>query len=168
MDEREDAGASHGKERHRFRKAVDRGAPLLVEQKEDGGNERSRVADTDPPDKVDNREAPADGYVDAPDANALHDQVADGDIHYAKNAERNQEADVPAERRPARKNDRADFIRYGSISMPRSEHGREPADFWRIEWRLPGAHAFSNSGFGLRTAARYVVRGRVFSSPRIE
>ena len=56
---------------HRFGKPIDRSAPLLVEQEENRGNKRSRVADTDPPDKVDDREAPADGYVDAPNSDAF-------------------------------------------------------------------------------------------------
>src|SRR5580704_9763660 len=125
------------------------------------------MADTDPPDKVDDGETPADGDVDAPDADALHDQPADGDVHHAKDAERQQEADVPPNRSRAGKNDCADFVCDGAVGMPRSEHRREAANLRRIEWRLAGAHAFSSSGFGLRTAARYVVRGRVFSSPRI-
>src|SRR5882757_8616669 len=52
MDERENTGASNGKQRHRFRKTVDGGAPLLVQQEQNGGNQRTGVADTDPPDEV--------------------------------------------------------------------------------------------------------------------
>src|SRR5271170_8080325 len=167
MNQREKAGAGHGEERHSFRKTVDRCAPLLIEQKENGGNQSSGVADTDPPDEVDDRKAPADGNVDAPDADALHDQVADGDVQHAKNAEGKKETRVPAERSGPRQNDRADFVGDRGIGMPRAQNRRQAADFWRIDWRLAGAHAFSTSGFVLRTAARYVVRGRVFSSPRI-
>ena len=71
MDERENAGASHGEQCHRFGKTIDRSAPLLIQQEENRGDQRSRVADTDPPDKVDDREAPADGDVDAPNSDAL-------------------------------------------------------------------------------------------------
>src|ERR1700722_15871208 len=51
VDERKNSSAGHGEERHGFREAVDGSAPLLIEQKENGGNQRAGVADTDPPDK---------------------------------------------------------------------------------------------------------------------
>src|SRR5579872_333948 len=168
MNERKDTGASHGEKCHRLGKPIDGSAPLLVEQKENGGNKCTGVADTDPPHEIDDGEAPADGNVDAPDTHALQDQVADGDVHHAKNAECNQKADVPAKRSGPRQNYSADLVRDRAIRMPRTKYRRQAADLGRIDWRIAGAHAFSNSGFGLRTAARYVVRGRVLSSPRIE
>ena len=61
----------HCKKGHRFRESVDRGAPLLIEQKENGGNERACVPDTDPPNEIDDREAPSDGDVNAPNADAF-------------------------------------------------------------------------------------------------
>ena len=67
---REHAGAGHGEQRHRLGKAVDRVAPALLEQQQNRRNQRAGVADTDPPDEVDDGEAPADRNVDAPDADA--------------------------------------------------------------------------------------------------
>ena len=48
-----------------------------MQQQQDGGDQRAGVADADPPDEVDDREAPADRDVDAPDADADDEQVGD-------------------------------------------------------------------------------------------
>ncbi len=76
VEHRIQAGAGDGEERHRLGEAVDRGAPLLAQQQQDGGDQRAGVADADPPDEVDDVEAPADGDVDAPDADAPEEQVS--------------------------------------------------------------------------------------------
>src|SRR6267142_221342 len=131
-------------------------------------DQRAGVTNTDPPHEIDDRKTPADGDVDAPDADALDDEPADGDGHQAHKAEGNRKSDKPAERRWAGQYNRADLVRDRPVGIPRSDYRGQPADFRRIERWLPGAHADSNSGFGLRTAARYVVRGRAFSPPRSE
>src|SRR6267378_2303164 len=154
VNEREHTRASHGEKRHGFRKTVDGGAPLLIQQKQNRGDERAGVADTDPPDEIDDSKSPADGDVDAPDAGAFDDQPADGDGHHAHEAEGNQKSDVPAERGWTRQNNCTDLVRDRAVGVPRADHRRQAADFGRIERWLPGAHADSNSGFGLRTAAR--------------
>ena len=108
MQKRENAGASHGEKRHSFGEAVDGCAPLLIEQKENGGDQRAGVADTDPPDEVDDGEAPADGDVDAPDADALDDQPADGDgIRTPSRLKAIEQTDEPAQRGRPRENDRS-------------------------------------------------------------
>ena len=70
VEQREHAGAGDGEERHRLGEAVDRRAPLLAQQQQDRRDQRAGVADADPPDEVDDVEAPADRDVDAPDADA--------------------------------------------------------------------------------------------------
>ena len=75
VKQREHAGASHREQRHGFSEAVDRIAPRLPQQQKNGGDQRAGVADTDPPDEVDDGESPADGNVDAPDADALGEQL---------------------------------------------------------------------------------------------
>src|SRR4030088_3518823 len=107
-----------------------------------------------PPHEIDDGKAPADGDVDAPDADALDDEPADGDGQHAHEAEGNQKPDIPAERRWTRQNDRTDLVCDRPVGIPRPDHRGQPANLGRIERRLPGAHADSNSGFGLRTAAR--------------
>src|SRR5437660_8941042 len=84
MDQREQTSLHHGKDGHGFGKTVDGGTPTLLEEKKDSGDQSSRVANTDPPHKVDDGEAPADGNIDAPDAGAPHQQVADGRLQNAK------------------------------------------------------------------------------------
>jgi hypothetical protein len=54
------------KQRHGFGETVDRIAPRLIQQQQNRRDQRSGVADTDPPDEVDDREAPADRNVDTP------------------------------------------------------------------------------------------------------
>jgi hypothetical protein len=68
VDRGKNAGAATANKRHGFGETVDGVAPRLPKQKKDGGDQCAGVADTDPPDEVDDGEAPADGDVDAPDA----------------------------------------------------------------------------------------------------
>ena len=65
------------KMRHRLGEAVDRRPPLLVQQQQDGRDQRAGVADADPPHEVGDGEAPGHRDVDAPDADALDEQVDD-------------------------------------------------------------------------------------------
>ncbi len=75
MDQREDSRAGHRKERHGLGESVDRGSPLLSHQQQNGRDESAGVPNADPPDEVDDRESPADGNVQAPDARALEEQL---------------------------------------------------------------------------------------------
>ena len=52
--------ADDGEDRHRLRGAVDRRAPLLAEQEENGGDQRAGVTDTDPQDEVRDVPGPED------------------------------------------------------------------------------------------------------------
>ena len=70
VQQREEPGLDDREERHRLGEAVDAGAPRLLEEQQDGGDERPGVADPDPPDEVDDPEGPADRDVVAPDADA--------------------------------------------------------------------------------------------------
>ena len=60
VDAREDERADDGEDRHRLGEAVDRRAPLLAEEEEDGADQRAGVADTDPPDEVRDVPGPVD------------------------------------------------------------------------------------------------------------
>ena len=78
-------------------KRLMRGAPLLLEQQQDGGDQRAGVADTDPPDEVDDVEGPADRDVVAPDADALGQRVGRGrSTSRPSSAEGDGEAGPPA------------------------------------------------------------------------
>ena len=114
------AGARHGKKRHRFGEPVDGSAPLLPQQQQNGGNQRAGVTNSDPPDEIDDRKAPADRDIDAPDAHALHQQVRHAIKFSSINrAERDGEAENPARGRAASQHNRADLVRYRSKRMPR-------------------------------------------------
>ena len=68
MDQGNMPAPCHCEQRHRLSKPVDRIAPLLSEQKQDGGNQGPGVANADPPDEIDDGKAPADRDVDSPNA----------------------------------------------------------------------------------------------------
>src|SRR6202011_755258 len=168
VNQRKQTSASYREERHGFRETVDGGAPLLIEQIKNGGNQRAGVADTDPPHEIDDGEAPTDGNVDGPDSDAFNDQPADGDGQHAQHGKCDCEACEPTQSCGTGQNRGADLLGYGLIGMT----GSEDWNLRRIDGRLRDAHTFSveddKSGFGLRTAARWVVRGRALSSPRVE
>ena len=75
VHQRKNAGATDGRQRHRFGEPVDRCAPRLLEEQQDGRDQRTGVADADPPDEVRDVERPADRLVIAPDADALDHEV---------------------------------------------------------------------------------------------
>ena len=85
-----------------------------------------------------------------------------------------QEAEIPAHRRPLREDDRADLVGDGSEGVARRDDvARAHPDVGARERILVDvavlvSHQSPSSGFTFRTAARYVVRGRVFSSASSE
>ena len=84
---------------------------FCLQQQQDRRDQRAGVADADPPDEVDDVEAPADRDVDAPDADALDEQVGRATRAAASSAANAmREAEQPAERRPPRQDDRADLV----------------------------------------------------------
>ena len=186
VQQREHRRARDREERHRFREPVDRGAPLLAEQQQDGGDQRPGVADTNPPDEVDDVERPADRDVVAPDADAREQQLDDRDVQDHQEHERDREAHEPADRRAVRQDDSADLVGDGTEGVPGRDdvgrareqcfaRGRRAARVRRslqrkLRLRHPrpspsvAACGGSSSMFGFRTSARYVVRGRLLSS----
>ena len=99
VDAREHQGAHDREDRHRFRGAVDRRAPLLAEEEEDRGDQRAGVADADPEHEVRDVPRPADGNVETPDADALPEQPRHGHAEQAEERERRKEKHPPADRR---------------------------------------------------------------------
>ena len=99
VQQREHRRAGDGEQRHRLGEAVDRRAPLLAEQQQNRRDQRAGVADADPPDEVDDVEGPADGDVVAPDADAGHQQVADG--HVQDHQQRRRRCRTPGTSRSA-------------------------------------------------------------------
>lgn len=95
MDERKDAGAHDGEQRHRLGRAIDRRTPFLQEKKQDGGNQRASVPDSDPEDKVGDVKRPADGSVQTPGADTGGNLVGDGDKAKQERCRRNAESAPP-------------------------------------------------------------------------
>src|SRR5207342_1626548 len=108
VNQREQARAHDGEDRHAFGEAVDGGAPALLQEQQDRGDQRAGVADADPPDEVDDREAPADRDVDAPDPRALDQQPGHGHAQPAHDHEADGDDDEPGQRRVAAEDDVAD------------------------------------------------------------
>src|SRR5438309_1994380 len=88
------------------------------------------MADTDPPHEVDDREAPADRYVDAPNARAFDHQVPDGKKHHHRQHERDAEANEPTGRGRPLQHDGADLVGHGPEGVTGFDHrGSSVRDF---------------------------------------
>src|SRR5258708_4210702 len=94
----EHARLRDGEESHRLGKAVDRRAPLLVQEQKNRGDQRAGVPDPDPPDEIDDVEAPGHGNVDAPDPDPAGEEVADRAQKEHPEEERHEQADPPEAR----------------------------------------------------------------------
>src|SRR5712692_4380385 len=82
------------------------------------------MPDTDPPHEVDDREAPADGDVDAPDASSFDKQVAEREQQHHGHEEAGSETDDPPERRRTCQHDGADLVGNRAERIPRLDDGR--------------------------------------------
>src|SRR5215813_13761014 len=71
------AGTGDGKQRHRLCKAIDGVAPRLPQEKKNGGNQSSRVPDSNPPHEIDNGKPPAHRDVHTPDTASAEKEIAD-------------------------------------------------------------------------------------------
>ena len=105
--------AGDGKQRHGLGETVDACPPGLVQQEQDCRNQRASVPDSDPPHEVDNRKAPADRNIDAPNTCTNGDKIDDGVEHHHRNQKRDAKAQPPARRGTSREYDRADFVSDG-------------------------------------------------------
>ena len=165
VDQREDAGAGDGEERHRFGEPVDRRAPVLLEQQQDRRDERAGVADADPPDEVDDREPPADRDVDAPDPGAFEEQPGDRHQQHHRQHEADEEAEEPAVRMAPRQDDRGDLL------GDRAERVSRRDDRRRARMRVSGPSVFRRRvpgcrfELGIRVPQRREIRR---PRPRIE
>jgi hypothetical protein len=110
VEDRIHTGLGHGEKRHRFGEAVDRSTPALSQQKQDRGDQCSCVTDTDPPDEVENVDAPGDGNVDAPQSDTDEQQVRHRQQHQLKQRKRDRKAEEPRQRRLSFQDDRADLV----------------------------------------------------------
>src|SRR5437763_3978803 len=77
------------------------------------------MADTDPPNKVDDGESPADGDVHAPDAHAFVEQPADGQQKPLQNHKADEHAQNPTTLDRPLQNDSADLLVQRGKGMPR-------------------------------------------------
>jgi len=99
VDDRKERGAGHGEDRHRLGETADRIPPALFEEQQNGRDQRTGVADTDPPDEVDDREAPRDRHRNGPDADAHQEQPKYRHQQYGGSTAGDCEQGKPAERR---------------------------------------------------------------------
>src|SRR6266567_3071596 len=81
------------------------------------------MADADPPDKVDDGEAPSDGDGDAPDADAFEEEVSDGEQHHHGEHEGDAEAKEPSVGGGTGQHDGADLFRDRTESVPGFDDG---------------------------------------------
>src|SRR6202161_3383432 len=110
MQNREHRRAHYRENSSGFCEAVDGVAPRLVEQKQNSRNQRAGVADTDPPDEVNDRESPADRDVQSPDTDALKQKVGNADQQPLQNQEEDRKPENPANGRRPTQDDSADLV----------------------------------------------------------
>ena len=141
MQERKQARAGHGEERHRLGESVDRRPPVLLEQEEDRRDQGAGVADADPPDEVDDREAPHHRDVDPPDADAVVKQH--GDRHEQEQRERRADAHAqkPAPVVGPHQHERTDLVGHRGIGVLRPQDRRGRPRIGRF--RIGGSHRAS-------------------------
>src|SRR5882724_7799077 len=111
MEYRKKTGARDREQGHGFGETVDGVAPGLAEQEEDGGDQSSGVADSDPPDEVDDGESPSDGDIYAPNSNSANEEIADGVEQAHGDQEGEAEPNEPSVGRGASEHDGADLVR---------------------------------------------------------
>src|SRR5579862_8447111 len=95
-------------------------------------NQRSGVADSNPPHKVCDREAPRNRNVHSPDAHALDQQVTDRDQQHHQECERNRKADQPSRVAVPAQDDGANLVGDRSVGMV-------GPDQWRVRRGLSRA-----------------------------
>ena len=153
MNDRNQSRDRDRKQRHGLGEAVDRAAPSLAGQQQHCRDQRAGIADADPPHVVGDSDAPHDGGVDAPDADAAVKQPAD-------------RAGEPEDEREACQQRRAttSFLRVASRRLGDGLRdldiagalGRNPAMRRQVAW--PRARRscalLGKPGAGLRTSAR--------------
>ena len=160
VQQRKQRRAGHGKQRHRFGKPIDRRAPLLPQQQQDGRDQRACVADADPPHEVDDGKSPGDRHIDSPNADATQEQHPDRPEQQHHQRERQAKSHVPAQRRSPREHDRADLVSHRTIRVIAAQELGALSRGLRCMVR-GWAHASiqlwrwsSIAGLGLRNAAR--------------
>ena len=91
VQQREEPRLHHREERHRLGEAVHRRPPLLLEEHQDGGDERARVAKANPPHEVDDAERPRHRDVVAPRPDSPHQRHRDGQREEPRASQRQEE-----------------------------------------------------------------------------
>jgi hypothetical protein len=122
VNDREDSGAGHGEDGHGLGKAADGVAPSLLEEQQNGRDQRAGVADADPPDEIDNRKAPGHGLRDGPDADALEEQPGQRHHEHSCAAASKSEESKPAHGRVRREHDAHDLLGDGPEGLARRDH----------------------------------------------
>ena len=161
MDDGEHASLRHGEDGHRLGKAVDGCAPFLAEEQEDGRDQRSGVANADPPDEVDDSETPGDGVVEPPNAGAAIKQHAQRSDQHQCQQRGEAYGPQPSLGRSPFQDNVIDLVTYRCIGVSRLDDW----NFYRFSRH--DVYASSSLGLGLLSLARYEVRGRTPVSPNI-
>ena len=119
VDSRKRTRASNSKNGHRFGKPIDTGSPMLSKQKENGGNQRTGMANADPKHKVHDRPRPEHRSVVAPDPHAFRNEIPDQAEEHQSQRRRNSEGHVPSHGRLWAFGNLADALRNLPITMVR-------------------------------------------------
>src|SRR6266536_442765 len=99
MNAWENRGANDRKKCHRFRGAVNRSAPFLVEQKQDGRDQCASVSDTNPKNEVRDVPGPANRMIQSPGADAGGNLVTEAKKTERRHARSDRKNHPPPPRR---------------------------------------------------------------------
>ena len=156
MNQGKEASLHDGKNRHGLGKTVDRCTPRLLKQQQNGGNQRAGVADTDPPNKINDGEAPSDRDGHAPNTHAFDKQIADRSLQHTKKSHGNGNDQYPEDRGVLSEHYPGKAVRNGAEGLARADDRRP----YTLGGRMSGAaisYVFSvpdaSLGLGFRTAA---------------
>ena len=132
MKHGKDTGASHSEERHRLSEAIDGLAPRLVQQEQNCRDQRPGMADTDPPDEIDDVESPSNRNVDTPDSDTPSQQVNQRKQQRHRSYETHTEQQEPLNRRLAVEHDSADLFRQRPVIVTGADDRRRVYGFGRF------------------------------------
>src|SRR5207244_4604905 len=95
------------------------------------------VADSNPPNKVDDRESPANRDVHAPYPDAAHEEITNRVQQAHRDKKSNSKTDKPSVRSRSSDHDRADLVRDRAKRVPRLDHGSLLIDQF-LSWIIHG------------------------------
>ena len=111
--------------------------------KQDGRNQRASMADTDPPDEVDDGKTPRHRDINAPDADANGQEIGHRIHQQQYQGEGQSKTDKPAQGRATGEDNGADLVRDRGVGVARLDDRRPPLGVYGCAVLCPTARLLS-------------------------